>query len=139
MAELFNRIDLHNRQWEADNAGCKTTYATPKPPAKPVAPVVPQSQRVTSNPEWTGPAPMDLSAGARAAARTAKRAKAIAEGLCWTCASPDHRRANCAVQARYDQARALKAAATTTSTATTPEVTRGEEAEQPAGNGQPGN
>ena len=61
---------------------------------------------------------MDLSANnrmaARNAARAAKRAKAMAEGLCFTCSSPDHARANCPIQAQYDQARALRANATTT-------------------------
>ena len=65
-----------------------------------------------------GPAPIDLSANnrmaARNAARAAKRAKAMAKGLCFTCGSPDHACANCPIQAQYDQARALCASATAT-------------------------
>ena len=64
---------------------------------------------------------MNLSANnrmaARNAARAAKRAKAMAEGLCFTCSSPDHARTNCLIQAQYDQARALRANATTTTPA----------------------
>ena len=28
VARHFNRIDIHNRQWESDNAGRKNTYVT---------------------------------------------------------------------------------------------------------------
>lgn len=116
-AEVFNRMDIHIRQWMAENAKTPTP-TTPLNQKKPLAPVVPASQRTTSNPAWTGPAPMDLSASNRAAVRKAtreaRRAKAIAEGLCFTCSSPDHGRANCPIQAQYDQARALRAAATMT-------------------------
>ena len=137
MATLFNRINIHNRQWESDNAGRRATYVSPKPPNTPVAPVVPLSQRTTANPNWTGPAPMDLSASARAAARAAKRAEAQAKKLCYTCSSPDHMRTNCPVQARYDQARALWAAATAEpAEASEPQ---NEAYAQPAGNEQPGN
>ncbi len=126
VADLFNRIDLQNRQWLAESS--KAPAPTTAPPKKPlVAPVVPASQRTTSNPAWVGPAPMDLSGSnrtaARNAARAARRAKAMAEGLCFTCSSPEHNRANCPIQAQYDQARALRAAATTDSTATTTEDT----------------
>ena len=138
VARLFNRIDIHNRQWESDNAVRKNTYVTTtKPTTKPVAPVIPLSQRTTANPNWTGPAPMDLSASARAAARAAKRAECQAKGLCFTCSSPDHGRANCPVQARYDQARALRAAATATPDEGTPRAPpppQVEAAPQPAGN-----
>ena len=137
VATLFNRIDLHNRQWESDNAGRRTIYASPKPPNKPVAPVVPLSQRTTANPNWTGPAPMDLSASARATARAAKRAEAPAKKLCYTCSSPDHMRSECPVQARYDQAQALRAAATVEPTGGS--EPQAEAATQPAGNEQPGN
>jgi hypothetical protein len=124
VADLLNKIDLQNRQWAAENNQHKTPNLSGPAPKKPVvSPLVPVSQRTTSNPAWTGPAPMDLSASnraaARAAARTAKRAKAVAEGLCFTCSSPDHGRANCPVQAQYDQARALRAAATADAPAAT--------------------
>ena len=117
VADLLNRIDLQNRQWAAESG--KTPAPAPAPnQRKPLALVVPVSQRTTANPAWTGPAPMDLSASnraaARSAARAAKRAEALAKGLCFTCASPDHTRANCPRQAQYDQARALRVAATTT-------------------------
>ena len=80
---------------------------------------------------------MDLSASGRAAARAAKRAEAQAKKLCYTCSSPDHMRANCPVQAKYDQARALRAAATAEPAAQ--EAPQTEAADEPAGNEQPGN
>src|SRR5436853_185780 len=49
VADLFNRIDLHNRQWAADNAGHRN-QAPPKPPQRQLAPVVPLAQRNTANP-----------------------------------------------------------------------------------------
>ena len=122
VADLLNKIDLQNRQWAAESAG-RTNSTTPQTLRRtlPPAPVVPVSQRNTANPVWTGPAPMNLSANnrmaARNAARAAKRAKAMAEGLCFTCSSPDHARTNCLIQAQYDQARALRANATTTTPA----------------------
>jgi hypothetical protein len=115
MAALMNKIDIKNRKWNAPATTPATATATPKKTVAP--PVVPVSQRTTANPAWTGPAPMDLSANNRAAARTVaranRRAKAIAEGLCFTCNLPGHARTNCPVQARYDQDRALRAAAVT--------------------------
>ena len=118
VANLLNKIDLQNRQWVAESGHRGSIPTTQRPPQRslPPPPVVPVSQRTTTNPAWTGPAPMDLSANSRAAVRTAaraaRRAKAMAEGLCFTCGSPDHARAACPVQAQYDQARALRAAAT---------------------------
>ena len=120
VADLQNKIDLQNRQWAAESAGRSYSNSTPQIQRKtlPPAPMVPLSQRNTANPAWTGPAPMDLSAINRAAprnaARAAKRARAMAEGLCFTCSSPDHARTNCPIQAQYDQARALRANATAT-------------------------
>ena len=118
VATLMNKIDIKNRQWAAESG--KAPVPTPNQ-KKPLAqPVVPVSQRTTANPAWTGPAPMDLSASGRAArdaAKASKRAKAMAEGLCFTCNSPGHTRANCPVQAQYDQTRSLRAHATTTATA----------------------
>ena len=115
VADLLNKIDLQNRQWAAESGRAQRPANTPNP-KEPLAPVVPVSQRTTTNPAWKGPAPMELSVNNRSAARNAtratKRAKAMAEGLCFTCASPDHTRANCPVQAEYDQARTLRAAAT---------------------------
>ena len=125
VADLLNKIDLQNRQWAAESAGkpSGTHPTSTQQRTLHAGPVVPVSQRTTANPAWSGPAPMDLSANNRAAARNAaraaKRAKAMAERLCFTCSSPDHARANCPIQAQYDQARALRANATTTTT--TPE------------------
>jgi hypothetical protein len=117
-AALFNRIDLHVRQWSAENAGQRNnaTGQQQQPPKKVTPPVIPLSQRTTTNPAWTGPAPMDISASGRAAQRrvqqAARRSRAQAEGLCFTCLDPNHSKANCPAQARYDQERALRAAAT---------------------------
>ena len=138
VADLLNKIDLQNRQWASESAG-KTSSTPPQTQRRtlPAAPIVPVSQRTTANPAWTGPAPMDLSANNRAAARNAaraaKRAKAMAEGLCFTCSSPDHARANCPIQAQYDQARALRANATTTTT-TSGENSSGSASPQPSEN-----
>ena len=118
VADLLNKINLQNRQWAAESGHRGSIPTTQRPPQRslPPPPVVPVSQRTNTNPAWTGPAPMDLSANSRAAVRTAaraaRRAKAMAEGLCFTYGSPDHARAACPVQAQYDQARALRAAAT---------------------------
>ena len=103
VADLHNRIDLQNHQWAAESSGKASTANTSQTQRRtlPSAPVVPVSLRTTANPALTGPAPMNLSAGNRAAARNAaraaKRAKAMAEGLCFTCSSPDHARANCPI------------------------------------------
>ena len=118
VADLVNKIDLQNRQWAAESGHRGSIPTTQRPPQRslPPPPVVLVSQRTTTNSAWTGPAPMDLSANSRAAvqtiARAARRAKAMAEGLSFTCGSPDHARAACPVQAQYDQVRALRAAAT---------------------------
>ena len=134
-ADLLNKIDLQNRQWAAESAG-RASSTTPQTQrrALPAAPVVPVSQRNTANTAWTGPAPMDLSANNQAAAhnaaRAAKRAKAMAEGLCFTCSPPDHARTNCPIQAKYEEARALRANAT----ATPPEPTSGTVTPQPSEN-----
>ena len=120
VADLLNRIDLQNRQWAAEsNRGSISTRPTVpnQKQTSPLAnPIVPVSQRTTANPAWTGPAAMDISANNRAvarnAARTARRAKAIAEGLCFTCASPDNGRTNCPIQAQYDQARTQRTTTT---------------------------
>lgn len=37
----------------------------------------------------------------------------MVEGLCFTCGSPDHAHASCPIQAKYDEAQALRANATT--------------------------
>ena len=118
VTDLLNKIDLQNRQWAAESGHRGSIPTTQRPPQQslPPPPVVPVSQCTTTNPAWTGPALVNLSANSRAAvqnaARTARRAKAMAEGLCFTCGSPDHARATCPIQAQYDQARALRATAT---------------------------
>ena len=138
VADLLNKIDLQNRQWAAESAGKinSTNQTQTQRRTLPAAPIVPVSQRTTANPAWTGPAPMDLSAGNRAvarnAARAARRAKAMAKGLCFTCGSPDHARSSCPIQAQYDAARALRANATAATPAS--EATSGSASPQPAEN-----
>ena len=96
VADLLNKIDLQKRQWAAECAGrASSTIPQTQRKTLPPTPIGPVSQRNTANPAWTGPAPMDLSANNRATARnaahTAKRVKAMAEGLCFTCSSPDYK------------------------------------------------
>ena len=72
------------------------TRPNPAPAPQPnPAPVIPVSQRTTANPEWHGPAPMDLSAGHREAERQRQYAERRAAGLCTSCGLPGHFRAEC--------------------------------------------
>ena len=104
LANLFNKLDLRLRQYRSDKPSSTTTTTSSSSRRSLPAPVVPASQRTTNNPAWGGPAPMDLSANARrtaqVAARAAKRQRCLQQGLCLTCESGDHVRANCPIQAR---------------------------------------
>jgi len=88
---------IRQRQVEkaAQNKGGGTGFATsPKPPAFPKAPKMAPAGTVAG---YTGPAPMDLSAG-RNKISAEERAKRFADGRCLYCGGFNHRAAECAAR-----------------------------------------
>ena len=71
-----------------------TSFASLRPPPPPKAPETTPAGTVAG---YTGPAPMDSSAGRRRIS-TEKRAKRFADGRCFYCAWFNHRAAECAAR-----------------------------------------
>lgn len=73
------------------------------------APVIPVSERTTANPNYHGPAPMDLSAAAKEAERQRRYNERRSAGLCTFCGDGGHFRAECP-RRRNNPVRAAEAA-----------------------------
>ena len=109
LADQYHQLDVKIRENKAFERNIPTTSSgTRRTPAASNSPVVPVSQRTTSNPLWRGQAPMDLSANRRSsyaaqnARKQARWTRLAAQGLCFTCESPDHTKATCPMQARMN-------------------------------------
>jgi len=79
--------------------------SSPKPPASPKDPAGDPAGRVAG---YTGPAPMDLSAGKRRISAE-ERAKRFADGRCLYCGGFNHRAVDCAARKKAPTFKAARA------------------------------
>jgi len=89
-----NQIRQRRAEKAAQNKGSGIGFASPRPPPAPKAPDAAPAGTVAG---YTGPAPMDLSAGKRRIS-TEERAKRFADGRCLYCGGFNHRAAECAAR-----------------------------------------
>jgi len=89
-----NQIRQRCAEKAAQNEGSGIVFASPRPPPPPRAPEVASAGTVA---RYTGPAPMDLSAGKRRISAE-ERAKRFADGRCLYCSGFNHRVAECAAR-----------------------------------------
>ena len=95
LTRLLQRLDSKLRTRAAEK---KNRFPTPPRTAATSSPkgtVVPVSERRTDNPNYGGPAPMDLSAQHRTAEQQARYDQRRSEGACTSCGSKEHWRRNC--------------------------------------------
>lgn len=122
LTRLLQRLDSKIRARAAEKK-----HRTPVPPrtttttSPPQATIVPVSERRTDNPNYGGPAPMDLSAQRRTAEQQARYEQRRSEGACTSCGSKEHWRRDCPRNRRPIQAAATDV--TTTPTASPPSNT----------------
>jgi hypothetical protein len=124
---LCQKRDNHIRQRKAEKAAQhKWTSSTgsPSAPRAPAPPKAPEIAPAGTIARYTGPAPMDLSAGRRRISDE-ERAKRFADGSCLYCGGFNHRAVDCAVRKK---ARPFEAAGT--------EVKEVEGREDPKGKGK---
>ena len=81
-------------------------FASPRPPPPPKAPEMAPAETIAG---YTGPAPMDLSAGKRRISAE-ERAKRFAAGRCLYCGGFNHRAAECAARKKAQMFKASGAA-----------------------------
>jgi hypothetical protein len=95
---VCSKQDTQIRQWRAEKASQNTRvgvcFASPRPPPVPTDPERAPAGTVAG---YTGPAPMDLSAG-RWRISAEERANRFADGRCLYCGGFDHRAAECAAR-----------------------------------------
>jgi len=106
---LCQKRDNQIRQRKAEKAAQQkwtTSAGSPSAPRAPVPPRAPEAAPAGTVPGYTGPAPMDLSAGRRRISDE-ERAKRFADGRCLYCGGFNHRAAECAAKKK---ARTFKAA-----------------------------
>jgi hypothetical protein len=89
-----NQIRQRRAEKAAQNKGSGVGFASPRPPPAPKAPEIAPAGTVAG---YTGPAPMDLSAGKRRISPE-ERAKRFADGRCLYCGGFNHRAAECAAR-----------------------------------------
>jgi len=97
---LGQKRDNQIRQRKAEKAAQHKRTASAGSPSAPRAPVPPRAPEVApagTVAGYTGPAPMDLSAGKRRIS-TEERAKRFADGRCLYCGGFNHRAAECAAR-----------------------------------------
>jgi len=87
-----NQIRQRRAAKAAQNKGSGIGFASSRPPPDPKAPEIAPAGMVAG---YTGPAPMDLSAGKRRISAE-ERAKRFADGRCLYCGGFNHRAAECA-------------------------------------------
>jgi len=106
---LCQKRDNQIRQRKAEKAAqykWTTSVGSPSTPRIPVPPRAPEAAPAGTVPGYTGPAPMDLSAGRRRISDE-ERAKRFVDGRCLYCGGFNHRAAECAARKK---ARTFKAA-----------------------------
>jgi len=84
-----NQIRQRRAEKAAQNKGCGIGFASPRPPPASKTPETAPSGTVAG---YTGPAPMDLSAGKRRISAE-ERVKRFADGRCVYCGGFNHRAA----------------------------------------------
>jgi len=89
-----NQIRQRRAEKAAQNKGSGIGFASSRPTPAPKAPETAPAGTVAG---YTGPAPMDLSAGRRRIS-TEERAKRFADGRCVYCGGLNHRAAECAAR-----------------------------------------
>jgi len=89
-----NQIRQRCAEKAAQNKGSGIGFASPRPPPVPKAPETAPAGTIAG---YTGPAPMDLSAGKRRISAE-ERAKRFADGRCLYCGGFNHRAAECAAR-----------------------------------------
>jgi len=89
-----NQIRQRRADKAAQNKGSGIGFASPRPPPAPKAPEAAPAGTIAG---YTGPAPMDLSAGKRRILAE-ERAKRFADGRCLYCGGFNHRAAECAAR-----------------------------------------
>jgi len=89
-----NQIRQRRAEKAAQNKGSGIGFASSRPPPAPKAPETAPAGTVAG---YTGPAPMDLSAGKRRISAE-ERAKRFADGRCLYCGGLNHRAAECAAR-----------------------------------------
>jgi len=89
-----NQIHQKREEKAPQNKGSGIGFASPRPPPAPKAPEVAPAGSVAG---YTGPAPMDLSAGKKRISAE-ERAKRFAHGRCLYCGGFSHRAAECAAR-----------------------------------------
>jgi len=89
-----NQIRQRRAEKAAQNKGSGIGFASSRPPSAPKAPETAPAGTVAG---YTGPAPMDLSAGKRRISAE-ERAKRFADGRCLYCGGFNHRAAECAAR-----------------------------------------
>ena len=97
---LCQKRDNQIRQRRAEKAAQQkwtTSAGSPSAPKAPAPPRVPEAAPAGTVAGYTGPAPMDLSAGKRRIS-TEERAKRFADGRCLYCGGFNHRAAECAAR-----------------------------------------
>jgi hypothetical protein len=87
-----NQIRQRRVEKVAQNNGSWVGFASPRPPPSPKASEPAPAGTIAG---YTGPAPMDLSAGKRRISAE-ERAKRFADGRCLYCGGSNHRAAECA-------------------------------------------
>jgi len=97
---LCQKRDNQTRQRKAEKAAqhkWTTSAGSPSAPRAPVPPRAPEVAPAGTVAGYTGPAPMDLSAGRRGISDE-DRAKRLADGRCLYCGGFNHRAVDCAVR-----------------------------------------
>jgi hypothetical protein len=100
-----NRIRQRRAEMAAQNMRIRIGFASPRPPPAPKAPEAAPAGTVAG---YTGPAPMDLSAGRRRMSAE-ERAKRFADGRCLYCGGFNHRVAECAARKKAQMFKAAGA------------------------------
>jgi len=100
-----NQIRQRRAEKAAQNKGSGIGFASPRPPPTPKTPEAAPAGTVAG---YTGPAPMDLSAGKRRISAE-ERAKRFADGRCLYCGGFNHRAAQCAARKKAQTFKALGA------------------------------
>ena len=100
-----NQIRQRRAEKAAQIKGGGVGFASPRPPPAPKAPETAPAGTVAG---YTGPAPMDLSAGRRRISAE-ERAKRFADGRCLYCGGFNHRAAECAARKKAQTFKAVGA------------------------------